>query len=52
VRWPSGTVQEFRDVTADRHYVVDEAGGLRLEDRGGEGPRSSSTAGGATGADQ
>jgi hypothetical protein len=28
VRWPSGTVQEFRDVAADRHYVVDEREGL------------------------
>ena len=28
VRWPSGTVQEFRDVRADRHYMVDESGGL------------------------
>jgi hypothetical protein len=29
VRWPSGTVQEFRDVAADRHYLVDERDGLR-----------------------
>jgi len=28
VRWPSGRVREFRDVVADRHYVIDEAGGL------------------------
>ena len=28
VRWPSGKVQEFRDVTADRHYVIDETDGL------------------------
>ncbi len=28
VRWPSGKVQEFRDVPADRHYVVDEEKGL------------------------
>ena len=28
VRWPSGTVQEFRDVAADRHYVLDERDGL------------------------
>ena len=28
VRWPSGKVQEFRDVPADRHYVVDEDAGL------------------------
>ncbi|MCG6924141.1 MAG: CRTAC1 family protein [Acidobacteria bacterium] len=29
VRWPSGKVQEFRDVPGDRHYVVDEESGLR-----------------------
>ena len=29
VRWPSGKVQEFRDVAADHHYVIDEEGGLR-----------------------
>jgi len=28
VRWPSGKVQEFRDVPADRHWVVDEESGL------------------------
>jgi len=28
VRWPSGTVQEFRDVAADRHYLLDEKGRL------------------------
>jgi hypothetical protein len=28
VRWPSGKVQEFRDVPANRHYVVDEESGL------------------------
>lgn len=28
VRWPSGKVQEFRDVEADRHYVLDEDSGL------------------------
>ena len=33
VRWPSGKVQEFRGVAADRHYVIDEESGLRLEDR-------------------
>jgi hypothetical protein len=31
VRWPSGKVDEFRDVPADRHYLVDEAAGLSLE---------------------
>jgi hypothetical protein len=29
VRWPSGAVQELRDLPADRHYVVDEEEGLR-----------------------
>jgi hypothetical protein len=29
VRWPSGTVQEFEDAPADRHYVIDEKDGLR-----------------------
>lgn len=33
VRWPSGTVQEFRDVKADRHYLIDEDAGLVLEPR-------------------
>jgi hypothetical protein len=28
VRWPSGTVQEFRNVPGDRHYVLDESEGL------------------------
>jgi hypothetical protein len=31
VRWPSGKVDEFRDVPADRHYVVDEEEGLAPE---------------------
>ncbi|MCG6922938.1 MAG: CRTAC1 family protein [Acidobacteria bacterium] len=31
VRWPSGKVDEFRDVPADRHYLVDEADGLSAE---------------------
>jgi hypothetical protein len=31
VRWPSGKVQEFREVPADRHYVIDEASGLSEE---------------------
>ncbi|MBM3802509.1 MAG: CRTAC1 family protein [Acidimicrobiia bacterium] len=29
VEWPSGTVQEFSHVAADRHYLIDEKGGLR-----------------------
>jgi hypothetical protein len=28
VRWPSGIVQQFHDVPADRHYVIDEISGL------------------------
>ena len=31
VEWPSGKVDEFRDVPADRHYLVDEAEGLSPE---------------------
>jgi hypothetical protein len=31
VRWPSGQVDEFRDVSADRHYLVDEEDGLSPE---------------------
>jgi hypothetical protein len=31
VEWPSGTVQEFRDVAADRHYLIDEESGLQTE---------------------
>ncbi len=31
VEWPSGRVDEFKDVPADRHYLVDEAEGLRHE---------------------
>jgi hypothetical protein len=31
VEWPSGTVQEFSRVAADRHYVIDEKSGLRNE---------------------
>jgi hypothetical protein len=31
VRWPSGKVDEFRDVAADRHYLVDEEKGLSPE---------------------
>jgi hypothetical protein len=31
VEWPSGRVDEWKDVPADRHYRVDEAEGLREE---------------------
>lgn len=31
VRWPSGKVQEFKDVGADAHYVIDEEKGLSKE---------------------
>jgi len=31
VEWPGGKVDEFRDVPAGRHYLVDEAEGLRPE---------------------
>jgi hypothetical protein len=31
VAWPSGTVQEFRDVAADAHYLVEEEKGLSRE---------------------
>ena len=31
VEWPSGKVDEFRDVPAGRHYRVDEAEGLSPE---------------------
>ena len=31
VRWPSGKIQEFQGVAADRHYVVDEEAGLSEE---------------------
>ncbi|GAB4251811.1 MAG: CRTAC1 family protein [Acidobacteriota bacterium] len=31
VRWPSGKVQEFHDVPANRHYLIDEAAGLQPE---------------------
>jgi len=37
VRWPSGKVQVFRDVPADRHYLVDEEGGLSEERLGSGG---------------
>jgi len=29
VRWPSGKVQEFKNVAADAHYVLHEEEGLR-----------------------
>ncbi len=31
VQWPSGKVQEFKDVAADRHYMIDEDAGLSPE---------------------
>jgi len=31
IRWPSGKIQEFRDVPADRHYLIDEDRGLLPE---------------------
>jgi hypothetical protein len=37
VRWPSGKVDEFQDVPADRHYLVDEEGGLSSEPIRGRG---------------
>ncbi len=40
VRWPSGKVQEFRDVKVDAHYVVDEEEGIRRETFSGKQPQS------------
>jgi hypothetical protein len=37
VRWPSGAVQELRDVPADRHYVLDEDSGLSEVPEGAPG---------------
>ena len=37
VRWPNGKVQEFKDVPADVHYVLDEDEGLSKETFGPEG---------------
>ena len=34
VRWPSGEVQRFRDVGADRHYHLREGGRLHLSRAG------------------
>jgi hypothetical protein len=31
VLWPSGKIQELRDVPADRHYLIDEEAGLAPE---------------------
>jgi len=36
VRWPSGKLQDFRDVAVDRHYLLDEEAGLS-EDRRQDG---------------
>jgi hypothetical protein len=34
IDWPSGTVDEQRNVPADHHYVAEEGGGLRIETQG------------------
>jgi hypothetical protein len=31
VRWPSGKLQEFKNIRADVHYVIDEDKGIRKE---------------------
>jgi hypothetical protein len=31
IRWPSGTTQEFRNVPANHHYLIDEKAGLQKE---------------------
>jgi hypothetical protein len=31
VRWPSGEVQQFRNIQVDHHYLIEEAGTLRKE---------------------
>ena len=31
VKWPSGVVQEFQNLNADRHYLIDEENGLTNE---------------------
>jgi len=45
VRWPSGTVQEFRDIPADRHYEIDEEAGLGEERVGPAAGGASATTG-------
>jgi len=45
VRWPGGKVQEFTDIPADRHYLVDEESGLS-EERFGPVAGASAPAGG------
>jgi len=32
IRWPSGSIQHFENVTGDRHYLIDETGGLSPEE--------------------
>ncbi len=32
IQWPSGKIQEFENVAADRHYLVDESEGLSLQE--------------------
>jgi hypothetical protein len=39
VRWPSGAKQEFQNVEADHHYVLDESRGLRAESLRGQSPQ-------------
>ena len=36
VRWPTGKAQQFKDVAADVHYVIDEAEGIRRESISGK----------------
>jgi len=43
VRWPGGKVQEFADIPADRHYLVDEESGLSEERFGPVAGASAST---------
>jgi len=40
VQWPSGKVQEFKNVAADDHYVLDEREGIRRETLPGKLPQS------------
>jgi len=43
VQWPSGSVQEFRNVASDAHYVVDEQEGISKEHFGQGGHRGTET---------
>jgi hypothetical protein len=40
IAWPSGKLDEFRDVAADAHYLVDEEKGLSREPIRGRSPGS------------